>query len=45
VGLEGGPFSLMSTIEELLRRKVAAPVYKGENMAVEIRHVDTNIYP
>jgi hypothetical protein len=26
VGLERGPLSLMSTIEELLDRKVAAPV-------------------
>jgi hypothetical protein len=26
VGLERGPFSLVSTIEELLNRKVAAPV-------------------
>jgi hypothetical protein len=26
VGLERGPFSLVSTIEELLDRKVAAPV-------------------
>jgi hypothetical protein len=26
VGLEWGPFSLMSTTEELLDRKVAAPV-------------------
>jgi hypothetical protein len=26
VGLEGGPLSLVSTIEELLDRKVAAPV-------------------
>jgi hypothetical protein len=26
VGLEQGPFSLVSTIEELLERKIAAPV-------------------
>jgi hypothetical protein len=26
VGLEGGPLSLVSTTEELLDRKVAAPV-------------------
>jgi hypothetical protein len=26
VGLEGDPLSLVSTIEELLERKVAAPV-------------------
>jgi hypothetical protein len=40
VGLERGPFSLMSTTEELLGRKVAAPVYKTENTAVGIRHAD-----
>jgi hypothetical protein len=40
VGLERGPLSLMSTIEELLDRKVAAPVQKSENTAVEIRHTD-----
>jgi hypothetical protein len=34
VGLERG------TNEELLDRKVAAPVYKTENAAVGIRHVD-----
>jgi hypothetical protein len=28
VGLERGPFSLVSTTEELFDRKVAAPVYK-----------------
>jgi hypothetical protein len=28
VGLERGPLSLVSTTEELLDRKVAAPVYK-----------------
>jgi hypothetical protein len=33
VGLERGPLSLVSTIEELLDRKVAAPVYKTENTA------------
>jgi hypothetical protein len=38
VGLERGPFSLVSTTEELLDRKVAAPVYKTENTAVGIRH-------
>jgi hypothetical protein len=36
VGLERGPLSLVSTIEELLGRKVAAPVYKTENTAVGI---------
>jgi hypothetical protein len=38
VGLERGPLSLVSTTEELLDRKVAAPVYKTENTAVGIRH-------
>jgi hypothetical protein len=28
VGLEQGPLSLVSTTEEVLDRKVAAPVYK-----------------
>jgi hypothetical protein len=40
VGLEQGPLSLVSTTEELLDRKVAAPVYKTENTAVGIRHAD-----
>jgi hypothetical protein len=40
VGLERGPLSLVSTTEELLGRKVAAPVYKTENAAVGIRHAD-----
>jgi hypothetical protein len=40
VGLERGPLSLVSTTEELLDRKVAAPVYKSENTAVGIRHAD-----
>jgi hypothetical protein len=40
VGLEQGPLSLVSTTEELLDRKVAAPVYKIENTAVGIRHAD-----
>jgi hypothetical protein len=30
----------VSTIEELLDRKVAAPVQKTENTAVGIRHAD-----
>jgi hypothetical protein len=38
MGLERGPLSLMSTIEGLLERKVAAPVYKTENTALGIRH-------
>jgi hypothetical protein len=40
VGLERGPLSLLSTTEELLERKVVAPVYKTENTAVGIRHAD-----
>jgi hypothetical protein len=40
VGLERGPLSLVSTNEELLNRKVAAPVYKTENTAEGIRHAD-----
>jgi hypothetical protein len=40
VGLERGSLSLVSTTEELLDRKVAAPVYKTENTAVGIRHAD-----
>jgi hypothetical protein len=40
MGLERGPLSLVSTTEELLDRKVAASVYKIENMAVGIRHAD-----
>jgi hypothetical protein len=47
VGLERGPLSLMSTTEELLNRKVAAPVYKTENTALGIRHADhvAPLYP
>jgi hypothetical protein len=40
VGLERGPLSLVSTTEERLDRKVAAPVYKTENTAVGICHAD-----
>jgi hypothetical protein len=40
VSLERGPLSLVSTTEELLGRKVAAPVYKTEITAVGIRHAD-----
>jgi hypothetical protein len=40
VGLERGSLSLVSTTEELLDRKVAAPVYKTENTAVGIRDAD-----
>jgi hypothetical protein len=40
VVLERGPLSLVSTTEELLDRKVAAPVQKIENTVVGIRHAD-----
>jgi hypothetical protein len=40
VCLERGPLSLVSTTEELLDRKVAAPVSKIENTALGIRHAD-----
>jgi hypothetical protein len=40
VGLEQGPLSLVSTIEMLLGRKVAASAYKSENTAVGIGHAD-----
>jgi hypothetical protein len=40
MGLERGPLSLVITTEELLERKVAAPVYKTENTTVGIRHAD-----
>jgi hypothetical protein len=40
VGLERGPLSLVSTTEELLDRKVAAPLYKTKNTAGGIRHAD-----
>jgi hypothetical protein len=40
MGLERGLLSLVSTTEELLDRKVAAPVKKIENTAVGIRHAD-----
>jgi hypothetical protein len=47
VGLERGPLSLVSTAEELLDRKVAAPVYKTETTAIGIRHADhgAHFYP
>jgi hypothetical protein len=38
MGLERGPLSLVSTTEELLDKKVAAPVSKTENTTVRIRH-------
>jgi hypothetical protein len=40
IDLERGPFSLVSTIEELLERKIAVPVKKTENTAVGIRHAE-----
>jgi hypothetical protein len=40
MGLERGPLSLVSTTEEQLDRKVAAPVYKTENTVRGIRHAD-----
>jgi hypothetical protein len=40
VGLERGPLSLVSTTEELLDRKVAAPIQRTENTAVGIRYAD-----
>jgi hypothetical protein len=40
VGLERDPLSLVSTTEEILDRKVAAPVYRTENTAEGIRHAD-----
>jgi hypothetical protein len=40
VGLEWGPLSLVSTTEELLDRKVAAPVQKTTKTAVGICHAD-----
>jgi hypothetical protein len=40
VGLERGPLSLVGTTEELLDRKVAAPVKTTQNTAVGIRHAD-----
>jgi hypothetical protein len=40
VGLERGPLSLVSTIEELLERKSRGFVLKSENTAVGIRYAD-----
>jgi hypothetical protein len=40
VDLERGPLSLVTTIEELLDKKVAAPISKTENTAVGIRRAD-----
>jgi hypothetical protein len=40
VGVERNPLSLVNTTEELLDRKVVAPVQKTENTAVGVRHTD-----
>jgi hypothetical protein len=40
VGLERGPLSLVSKIEELLERKSSYSGKTSENMAVEISHAD-----
>jgi hypothetical protein len=40
VDLERGPLSLVSTTQDLLDRKLEAPVKKTENTAVGIRHAD-----
>jgi hypothetical protein len=44
VGLERDPLSLLSTMEELLWRKVAAPVWKTENISLGIR-LDHHVAP
>jgi hypothetical protein len=44
VGLERGPLSLVSTTEELLDRKVVAPVYNTGNTAVGFRQADLVAY-
>jgi hypothetical protein len=40
MGLERGPLSVVSTIEELLGRKSSGSGIKTENTAVGIRHAD-----
>jgi hypothetical protein len=40
VGLERGPLSLVSAIEELLERKSSGSGLEIENTAVRIRHAD-----
>jgi hypothetical protein len=40
VGVEWGPLSFMSTIEELFRRKSSGSGIEAENTAVGIRHAD-----
>jgi hypothetical protein len=43
--LERGPFSLLSTIEELIERKRSGYGLEPEIMAVEFRHTDHAIPP
>jgi hypothetical protein len=45
VGLERGPLSLVSTIEELLGRKSSGSGLESENSAVRIRHADHSAPP
>jgi hypothetical protein len=47
MGLERGPLSLVSTIEQLLGRKNSGFCLESENTAVGIRHADyaTSLYP
>jgi hypothetical protein len=47
VGLERGPLSLVRTIEELLERKVAAPVYETEinGLGDSLRRLRDTLYP
>jgi hypothetical protein len=40
MALERGPLSLVSTTEDLLDRKLEAPICKTENTALGIRHAD-----
>jgi hypothetical protein len=40
VGLGRGTLSLVSTIEELRKRKIVASVYKTENTAVRFRSAE-----
>jgi hypothetical protein len=47
VDLERGPLGLVSTIEELLGRKIVVPVWETEITAIGILHADhaTPLYP
>jgi hypothetical protein len=40
MGLERGPLSLVSTIEELLERKISGADLKSENTGAGTRHAD-----